>query len=183
MNKVKPILLGMCLTTLVGCTSISLKDMFEQPVPTRYQPLGSYKELMRLHGVGVVDYVCSEDENGTYYKFININIELFDKKQKLLAEIHGSKQTLTYEDGGIIKELRPVKWGTSESLTNYKALPDVLFSVGEIQGNKKSEVVKVKFITRSHTQGGEPKLKCSTDQIGKEFKEPFNATFIFWGNK
>lgn len=32
MNKVKPILLGMCLTTLVGCTSISLKDMFEQPV-------------------------------------------------------------------------------------------------------------------------------------------------------
>ncbi|WP_354665829.1 DUF3455 domain-containing protein [Turicimonas muris] len=44
-------------------------------------------------------------------------------------------------------------------------------------------MVKVKFITRSHTQGGEPKLKCSTEQIGKEFKEPFNATFIFWGNK
>lgn len=82
MNKVKPILLGMCLTTLVGCTSISLKDMFEQPVPTRYQPLGSYKELMRLHGVGVVDYVCSEDENGTYYKFINYQYRIYLIKSK-----------------------------------------------------------------------------------------------------
>ena len=68
-------------------------------------------------------------------------------------------------------------------LNKLQGATGCLFSVGEIQGNKKSEVVKVKFITRSHTQGGEPKLKCSAEQIGKEFKEPFNATFIFWGNK
>lgn len=43
MNKVKPILLGMCLTTLVGCTSISLKDMFEQPVQPVINPLALTK--------------------------------------------------------------------------------------------------------------------------------------------
>ena len=78
--------------------------MFEQPVPTRYQPLGSYKELMRLHGVGVVDYVCSEDENGTYYKFININIELFDKKQKLLGKLCKIRNFSQSPFGGFISE-------------------------------------------------------------------------------
>lgn len=173
------ILIVSSLTLLINACS-TYNDLFGKiEAETKFQPIGG-KPIEALQGKGTVTYVCASDNKGTFYKFENMNVELFSKSKLLQAEISGSNQTLVYKDGSKVETLLPLKWEGSESGDGNLSLPDVLFSVSDVIAPKGSKISGLNYVTRYGTKGGIPNFPCGEDQIGKVFKVPFTANYILW---
>ena len=85
------ILLVSSLTLLINACS-TYNDFFGKiEAETKFQPIGG-KPIEVLQGSGTVIYVCVSDDKGTFYKFENMNVELFSKFKLLQAEISGPNQ-------------------------------------------------------------------------------------------
>lgn len=173
------ILLVSSLTLLINAC-FTYNDFFGKiEAETKFQPIGG-KPIEVLQGSGTVIYVCVSDDKGTFYKFENMNVELFSKFKLLQAEISGPNQSLVYRDGSKVESLLPLKWGESESGNGNLSLPDVLFSVSDVIAPKGSKISGLNYVTRYGAKGGIPSFPCGEDQIGKVFKVPFSANYILW---
>ena len=162
------ILLVSSLTLLINACS-TYNDFFGKiEAETKFQPIGG-KPIEVLQGSGTVIYVCVSDDKGTFYKFENMNVELFSKFKLLQAEISGPNQSLVYRDGSKV-----------ESGNGNLSLPDVLFSVSDVIAPKGSKISGLNYVTRYGAKGGIPSFPCGEDQIGKVFKVPFSANYILW---
>ena len=92
------ILLLSWLTLLISACS-TYNNFFENiEAETKFQPIGG-TPIEVLQGSGTVTYVCASDDKGTFYKFENMNVELFSTFKLLQAEISGPNQSLVYRDG------------------------------------------------------------------------------------
>ena len=129
--------------------------------------------------------MCTSDEKGTFYKFINMNIFLKDKSGKTVGTIRGKEQKIEHIDGSVISALEPIQCGPSETLhRNDTTLNDVLFIVkSPTERNKNKALKNIKYVTRSHTTGGLPKQLCTGENVGNNFEVPIFAEFIFWKDK
>lgn len=176
------LLLPLCVVT--GCSSLDISELFPKSEETKtvYRPGGNAIRAFALSGTGSVEYMCTSDEKGTFYKFINMDIVLKDKTRRTVGTILGKEQKIEYVDGSVISSLEPVQWGPSESLhRNDSTLNDVLFVAHSSNSQNRSKALtNIKYVTRSHTRGGLPKKLCNGESVGKNIEVPIYAEFIFW---
>ena len=179
------LLLPLCVVT--GCSSLDISELFPKSEETKtvYRPGSNAIRAFALSGSGSVEYMCTSDEKGTFYKFINMNIFLKDKSEKTVGTIRGKEQKIEHIDGSVISALDPIQWGPSETLhRNDTTLNDVLFIVkSPTERNKNKALENIKYVTRSHTTGGLPKQLCTGENVGNNFEVPIFAEFIFWKDK
>lgn len=164
---------------LGGCSTYN-KLFPKIEAETKYQPLGEHSAIESLSGNGIVTYVCTADEKGTFYKFENMSAQLYSNTNILLAEILGPDQTFVYKDGSRAEKLVPLKWGDSETIGHEFSMPDILFGLSDFKAKKGSEIEEMKYITRYKTVGGIPQTPCSEGQVGKTYSIPFQAKYLFW---
>ena len=72
---------------VTGCSSLDISELFPKSEETKtvYRPGGNAIRAFALSGSGSVEYMCTSDEKGTFYKFINMNIFLKDKSGKTVG--------------------------------------------------------------------------------------------------
>ena len=171
------VLPSLFVVIIAGCAAV---DYIQPNSYTSYQPLENTQQYLTLFGQGTVYYRCASDNEGTFYKFENIKVDLFNRSHELIAELSGAQQSIAHSDGSSIKGLKPLKSGKTEASQKGNSLPDVLFGTIPSSASKQGVFTDAKYVTRSYTVGGLPKKLCKRNEIGKKINVPFKAKYIFW---
>ena len=78
------VLPSLFVVIIAGCAAV---DYIQPNSYTSYQPLENTQQYLTLFGQGTVYYRCASDNEGTFYKFENIKVDLFNRSP-LLSKIN-----------------------------------------------------------------------------------------------
>jgi hypothetical protein len=135
--------------------------------------------LMRVSAKGDQIYTVKMGTNGKpEWSAATPDAKLFDEKGKEVG-VHGKGPSWTLADGGtVVGELPPVK----KAVVDPSAVP--WLEINAKPGSAMGSMKEVTIIQRVKTTGGVPEAgELNEGNMGKEFRVPYTAEYLFYGAK
>ncbi len=135
-------------------------------------PLNGKTSISTIKITGTTQFVCHRDEQGAFWKFVQLSGRLTDMSGRVLGQ-QTNPQTL------VDRQHREAHLQQVALLNKNNAdnLPELLF---EIQPNTIPWLKHATYLTRENTRGGLPLTGCSPSQKGQILNVKFSANYRLW---
>lgn len=142
---------------------------------------------LQLVAQGYIQFICAEDSQGYYWRYLKTEANLFETGTKLgvnsgkdsigkLSATASSGQTFIHKDGSSVKEvgiLKNIKSSDKSSISWMEMKAESLSN-----GNRAFDSIRT--ISRSNTIGGMPVIACEKTTLDKLHNSSFSAIYTFW---
>ncbi len=163
MNLSRSLFLCGLSLALAGCSTI-FKDAVTPPDDASFS--------QTYTGTGYLQFQCTVDKHGYYWRFIAPEIEIRDASGQLFAK-QVADFTFLAADGSSLKSK------ISSSQESSSRVRDVLFETTP-RGTQNGVLSHIRWVKRTEAHGGVPPDKCNRRTLGNFVREPFSAKFSFY---
>jgi len=149
-------------------------------IPERLKVPGTHVLSLEAQATGVQIYqseVRKDDPTSFEWVFKATEAELFNSAGERIGRHYGGPTWESNDGSKVVGEVKALHGGPEPS-----AIPWLLLSATATSGNVFGVFSGTQSIQRVRTSGGRaPAHGCNRTQIGKETREPFKATYYFYG--